>query len=134
MIYKERLITMLQKWKYDLMVIGCLCITVLLFWGLPCILTSTGEAYVTIYRDGEVYFTGALSEDNSISVTDSYGNYNLILIDNNTVKMSDAQCPDKLCIKHGSISKNGESIICLPNKVVVQITSEEESDLDAVTN
>ncbi len=43
--------------------------------------------------------------------------------------MDKADCPDKLCVKQGKISKSGESIICLPHKVVVKISAEErESD------
>jgi hypothetical protein len=35
--------------------------------------------------------------------------------------MKDADCPDKLCEKTGKISKNGETIVCLPHRVVVEI-------------
>ena len=48
--------------------------------------------------------------------------------------MIDANCPDKLCVKQKSISKNNENIICLPNKVIVEVESEENSEYDAVVN
>lgn len=134
MICKEQVIIMMQKWKNDLVLIAFIGIVLLLFWSIPLLFYNQKEAYVTIYQNGDIYFKGSLAEDNSISISDCHGNYNLILINNNTVKMSDAKCPDKLCIKQGNISKNGESIICLPNRVVIQITSEEESGLDTVTH
>jgi hypothetical protein len=45
--------------------------------------------------------------------------------------MIDADCPDKLCEKQGKISKNGQSIICLPNKIVIKINSDTDTDVDA---
>ena len=44
--------------------------------------------------------------------------------------MEDANCPDKLCIKQGKIDSNGQKIVCLPNKTVVEIRSEKESEDD----
>ena len=38
--------------------------------------------------------------------------------------MSEADCPDKLCKNMGTIDKKGESIICLPHQVVVEITDD----------
>lgn len=46
---------------------------------------------------------------------------NEIVIENGYVYMKAAICPDKLCVKSGKISKKGEQIICLPNRVIVRI-------------
>ena len=46
--------------------------------------------------------------------------------------MKEADCPDQICVRHKAISKSGESIVCLPHKVVVEISSEEEQDVDIV--
>ena len=48
--------------------------------------------------------------------------------------MTSADCPDHLCVKQKAISKEGESIICLPNKVIVEVDSAVNSEIDAVTN
>ena len=55
-------------------------------------------------------------------------------IEDGTVKMIQADCPDKLCMKQKAISKNRGNIICLPNNIVLQIANQDESELDAVTN
>jgi len=39
------------------------------------------------------------------------------------VHMVDSACPDKLCVKTGWISSPGESIVCLPNRVVIEVVS-----------
>lgn len=46
--------------------------------------------------------------------------------------MTSADCPDHLCVKQKAISKEGESIICLPNKVVVTVKSDTKSDIDSI--
>ena len=47
--------------------------------------------------------------------------------------MTSADCPDHLCVKQKAISKEGESIICLPNKVVVTVKSDMKSDIDSIS-
>ena len=54
--------------------------------------------------------------------------------ENGKVKMAAANCPDQICVHQKAISRNGESIICLPNKIVLKIVDGEEAELDAVTN
>lgn len=46
---------------------------------------------------------------------------NIIAIEAGKAFMKSADCPDKLCIKQGSVSAGGTPIVCLPNKVVVYI-------------
>lgn len=87
-----------------------------------------------ILQDGIEHGRYSLAEDDIITVRGENGSYNLILISKGSVQVSDADCPDKLCIRQRSISRNGESIICLPHKLVITIESPEESDMDAVTN
>ena len=47
--------------------------------------------------------------------------------------MKDANCPDKICEGHQKISYKGETIVCLPHKVVIEIvTDDSENELDVV--
>ena len=49
------------------------------------------------------------------------------------VSVKESNCGDKTCMRTGKISKRGEAIICVPNKIVVEIKgSSKESDVDAV--
>ena len=74
-----------------------------------------------------VYRTVPLEIDQTIKISDK----NMIVINHGSVHMKDATCPDKLCIKQGTISKNGEQIICLPNQVVIAIVSNQYNDVDS---
>ena len=46
---------------------------------------------------------------------------NLLLIENGKVYVKSATCPDGICVGHRPIFRNGESIICLPNRVVITV-------------
>lgn len=85
--------------------------------------------YVTVEVDGTVTGTYDLAENQKIEIN---GGTNTMEIQDGKVRMADADCPDKLCMHQKAISQSGESIICLPNKVVLQIVSRDKAELDAV--
>ena len=55
---------------------------------------------------------------------------NIVVIDHGQVYMKEANCPDRICVKHTPVSKHGEMIICLPHKVFVEIESNVASEID----
>lgn len=77
-------------------------------------------AYVDIMVDGVSVKTLDLSEDTTYEVVQTAGN-NQIVVKDKTVFVEEADCSDKVCVKHASITKTGETIICLPHKLVVEI-------------
>ena len=94
---------------------------------------STGKT-VVITENGSVYGTYNLSEDKVIDINSTYG-HNKVIIKDGKVHMEEADCPDKYCVDKGEISKTKESLICLPHKLVVEITDDEvkkDNDLDAI--
>ena len=92
---------------------------------------SGGGSTVRITVDGELYGTYPLSRDNTI-VIEQNGHHNEVLIENGSVRMKNADCANQICVNDGAISKTNQSIICLPNRVMVEITGgEEEFDVIA---
>ena len=89
-----------------------------------------GSGDVVVKVDGDIYGRYDITHDEIIDINNS----NTLVIEDRKVFMKEADCPDKLCIKQKSISRDGESIICLPNKVIVTIESGSKSDIDAVAN
>lgn len=124
---------MSKKLKADVAVIAAIGIVATLFFAIPHLNGDLSET-VIVNQDGRIYGEYPLYNDAVIPVYYESGGYNLILVSEGEVSVTDADCPDKLCVKQRAVSKNGESIICLPHRLVVQISSREESDLDAVTN
>ena len=84
---------------------------------------------VRITVGGEEYGTYSLSEDQTIEINDT----NICEIKDGEVNMTRADCPDQLCIHQGPIHIQGETIVCLPNRVVVEITGNDaEEQLDGI--
>ena len=59
--------------------------------------------------------------------------YNIVSIAKDGVRVIEASCSDKLCIKQGRIDNPGQSIVCLPNKLVIKILGDDDSPVDDVT-
>lgn len=85
---------------------------------------------VTVTIDGELFGTYSLKKDQDIPIY----NTNYLIIKDGQADMMEADCPDQICVDHKAISKNKETIVCLPNKVVVEVVGGEKADMDAVTN
>ena len=88
------------------------------------------STYVNIKTSGKVYDNIELSSfkgEKTIVIASDHGN-NTISINNGSVKIIEADCNDSLCVKQGLISNVGENIICLPNKLIIEIKGD-ESDI-----
>jgi hypothetical protein len=119
--------------KNDLILIGVVVVlglAVILFMNL----TKEEGSKVVITVDGELYDTIYLKEDASYTVKLEDGSYNTFEIKDGYVDMLDASCPDKICVNHKSIHYNNETIVCLPNRVVLEVENGEDSDVDAIAN
>lgn len=84
---------------------------------------STGSELL-ISCDGEKFGSYSLYEDREIDI-ERDDHINKVTIRNGTVSMSFSNCNGQDCIHQGEITKSGEAIICLPNKVVLEITGDD---------
>lgn len=106
--------------KGDIIILAALlCIAALIFCALH-FLTPGGDN-VRIEVASKTVATLPLDEDATYNVEIGGKVTNTVEIKDNQVEVTYADCPDKICKNHRAISKSGESIICLPNKVVVSI-------------
>ena len=80
-------------------------------------------AVAVVSVDGTVVAEYPLSRDGEYSLN---GGTNILAIKDGAAFMKDADCPDKLCIHQKKKSKTGERIVCLPNRVMVEIEGEGE--------
>ena len=87
--------------------------------------------YATIKVNGKVHTTIdlPLAFEKRLSISTDHGN-NTIVINSNEVKILDADCKDELCIRQGSISKVGKTLICLPNELIIEIKGDEYDSSD----
>lgn len=91
-------------------------------------------SYAVIKVDGNVIKTLDLnSGETTIEVNGYQGGVNKVVINDGKVSMTEADCPDELCVKTGKISRVGETIVCLPHRVVVEIKGSQDDDsIDSV--
>jgi len=86
---------------------------------------------VVVTVRGEIIGVYDLSENREIAVLDGS---NVIEIKNGAVFMKSADCKNQHCVRHAPIKLGNEQIVCLPNKVLVEITDNGESEIDTVAN
>lgn len=116
---------MLKKWDIIIIVL-LICISFIpeLVFGLM-MGKHYNATYAEITIDGKFYKKINLSEhkgDEQIDIKTVYGD-NIIEIKDNSIKVLDADCKDKICIRSGFISEPGQIIVCLPHKLMIEIKS-----------
>lgn len=60
------------------------------------------------------------------------GAYVTVVSGESGARIAASSCSDQLCVHQGAITESGHSIVCLPNRVVVRLISDENPDVDAM--
>ncbi|MCR4843289.1 MAG: NusG domain II-containing protein [Eubacterium sp.] len=89
--------------------------------------SAQGGSVVAVYVDGEKTQEYPLDADATYTIETSYGT-NVLVIEDGTARVDEADCPDSLCVHQGAISRVNESIVCLPHKVVVAIEGDSDDE------
>ena len=79
-----------------------------------------------IYQNGVLLKTLPLSDDGEFSVECENG-YNIVKVENGTVRVSEADCPDKVCVHTGAISGGAVPIVCLPHRLEIRVVNGNDS-------
>lgn len=116
-----------HKLKNDLIFIGVLLLVVIAVGLSLWLFRGEGDS-VTVSVDGKVVGVYSLSKDMTLDIqTGEKGEgHNLLVISGGKAYVASASCPDGICASHKPISRNGEAIVCLPNRVVITVTVEED--------
>ena len=122
--------------KNDILVIGVILVLALAAYVGVSIFqdTNTHNAEAVVLINGKEYgrFPLDMNVEERIELSD--GSYNVLVIKEGKADVTEASCPDGICVNHRAVSKQNQSITCLPNKLVVEIQNGEESDVDVITN
>ena len=130
---KELLLT--HKW--DIIIITAVLLLSLIILTLTLTTRQTGER-VTVTIDGELvgeysllinatYELRGANPETDGEVT------NLLVIENGVAYLSYANCPDRTCVNTGKIKYQGQSIICLPNRIAVTVVGKSDGGVDLVS-
>lgn len=125
-----------KKTKNDLLLIGGGLVLALVVYLVMTFFQgqATHDAKAVVMIDGEIYGSFPLATNTIEKIELSDGSYNILEIKDGKADITEASCPDGICVNHRAVNKQSQSIVCLPNKVVVEIESGQEAELDAVTN
>lgn len=112
----------------------------IIFIALLLLAAAVGLIYLFLFRDegtvvnvtvdGKPYGTYSLSDNISHDIITGKAseNFNSFVIKDGKVFMKEASCPDGICVNHRPIFRDGESIVCLPNRVVITVVGEDDTD------
>jgi len=114
--------------KRDFILIGTILAVILIVFAVIQ-LTEKDGAYVVVKVNGEEVARYSLSENGEYELN---GGTNILRIEGGKAYLTDADCPDHLCVNQGKISKSGETITCLPNRLTVTVYSADEGDVELV--
>ena len=118
--------------RADLILIAILLAAGVLM-SLGAVLLSRAGGTVVVRVDGEVVASYPLSEDREAEIAGVNGGVNRLVIRDGSAWIEEASCPDGLCVGMGRIRRAGQSIICLPNRVVIEIAGSGTPETDAVS-
>lgn len=91
-------------------------------------------AVVRVMTDGGLYGVYSLSEEQVIKIASADGDWsNELVIRDRKAKMTEADCPDRLCVKQRAVSRTGESIVCLPHKIIITVEKAKEAEYDSIS-
>ncbi|MBR0354702.1 MAG: NusG domain II-containing protein [Oscillospiraceae bacterium] len=105
------------------------------------LLLLAGGLYLALFLGREaggcavVRVDGVETERHSLAIDGVFplnGGSNILVIENGEAWLSDADCPDLLCVKQGHVHYNGQTITCLPNRLTVTIEGGESDGVDFV--
>ena len=112
--------------KRDWILIGALlALSLVLLAAL--LLLRQGGAYAVVRVNGTEVARYRLSQDGEYVLN---GGTNILRIEDGAAYLTDADCPDHLCVKQGKIRYGGETITCLPNRLTVSISGGSHGEVD----
>ena len=96
--------------------------------GLSLWLLLPGEdaAYAEVWSEGKLLYTLSLSENREVTVETDRG-VNIVTVRNGRIAVTHADCPDGYCMERGFCA-SGAQIVCLPNRLVIRFSGEQELD------
>lgn len=124
--------------KYDIaLILAIIAVNVFILIYGSFNAVEKGQKIAYVYSDKQLVgeYTLTKNYETEFKIDSATGGYNTIHIEDGKVWIHEATCPDKICLNQGKISNGGELIVCLPNKLLVQIEDDSgssENDVDII--
>lgn len=104
-----------------------------LVWAAGYFRAASGTLTATIMQDGKILRMIPLKKDDpayEIMIEHKNG-YNRLRVGGGSIVVTEADCPDKDCVKRGPLQRPGDSAVCLPHRLLIRLSG--ESGTDGVT-
>ena len=90
-------------------------------------------AAVMLIQNGEEVQSFSLNDEVEYLIETEDDSFNLLVIQGGKAFMKEASCPDQICVNHRPVSNVGETIVCLPNEIVIKVIEKNsQSEIDMV--
>lgn len=123
--YKE----LIYIWD-KILAVGLVLIGLIVLLGVQ--ITKREGGSVVVFKDASFYKEYSLFQNGVYWLEWENGSYNVLTIQDGNAFISEASCPDLLCVKEYAISRTKERIVCLPNRVEIFIREAKEGEFDAI--
>lgn len=135
-----------NKWNYKItavLISAILCLVLGVSLAAIFLPAVHDAGYIAdIYQDGRLLAAIPLDRANMdgvdtpcrFTVTGENGCVNELEIRSGSIGMVSADCPDKLCVHQGFIDRPGLPIVCLPNKLVIQLRRVDSEEIDGIAH
>lgn len=112
--------------RWDILVMGLVALTAFFMLLWPIMGRSGGNDTVEVSVDGRITVFSLLQDArHPFEGPDSPF---VVTVENRTVRMDQAGCPDQLCVHQGTLRNPSGAIVCLPNKTIIRIPGESTYD------
>ena len=116
-----------KRMRNDLLLVGGIILAAAI--GGLCLLLFRGQGEaVEVTIDGKLYAEYSLSENRVEEIRSGEEQINRLIIRDGKAMIEYATCPDGICAAHRPIHREGESIVCLPHRVVIEVKAERAGD------
>lgn len=116
----------IQTKKKDLILIIAVLIIASAGMLINHLLHQKPASLLEVQVDGQVVATYDLSKNLDTIIEGAGGGTNHLIIQNGMAWISEASCPDKVCVNQGKVQLNGQIIVCLPNRMTAQVITQEK--------
>ncbi len=109
--------------RQDLYLLSFLVVVIVIFlWGYQLLNHGAGDE-VVVYVGEEEQARFSLEEETKFVIEGKEGGKNDLEIHDGQADITEASCPDQICVHQKPVSEIGETIVCMPNQVIVTVES-----------
>ena len=121
-----------KKARNDILLVAAVLLIAGGAWLFTTINKAPGE-YAAVIVNGEETARYPLDTDAEIRLESENGGYNILVISGGTADVTEASCPDGICVRAKGAQYEGDTIVCLPNKTEIRIEGVASADIDLVS-